>query len=324
MMADVVTFRAPVVGSYITGAIGNVILAITNADVDLFITPDSTTPTNCTLAGVYLPRGIPPSSLPSGPAGSIYCSAIPMDRVKISLKCGLGVDSVDVQIYPRAGLDVLFGSSLQNCARTGVFDAATVDIFRVFWSGSPGQSFTGGGVVMFAGRVAEIDPAGRSTMKFTVNDFAELLNMDFPRNVYQPYCPFLLYGPGCGLSKASYTFAGTVASSPTPTAQAFAVSGISQANGYFTQGVLTFTSGVLNGLAGTVKQWLNNVATPLQIMPSAPSPGDRVTLYAGCDRTWETCQAKFSNGAMFGGQPFIPIPDIMTPPIVQGSSGFGK
>jgi hypothetical protein len=97
-----------------------------------------------------------------------------------------------------------------------------------------------------------------------------------------------------------------------------------QAAGYFAQGVYTFTSGVLNGLAGTTKAYSNQLVTPLQVLPSAPSPGDTVILYAGCDHTWGGCQSKFNNGAFFGGQPFIPVPNTMLPPIVQSASGYGK
>jgi uncharacterized phage protein (TIGR02218 family) len=34
--------------------------------------------------------------------------------------------------------------------------------------------------------------------------------------------------------------------------------------------------------------------------------GDSVEVFAGCDRTVETCKAKFSNVVNFGGHPLIP------------------
>jgi uncharacterized phage protein (TIGR02218 family) len=332
LMADCVVIRQAVPTAYLlpgsgspcsvqTESVGNILLALTNADVDILIQPDNAVPTNCTFLGTYLPQGVPAAHLPSGlPSGSIYCSAIPMDRSKLSLKCGLGVDSTDITIYPRPS-DVLYGTTLQDAARTGIFDGSTVDMFRVFWS--PGANPTGGGVVYFAGRIGEIE-FGRSMLKLPVNSFTELLNLDFPRNVYQPYCQFVLYGAGCCVNKANFTFFGAVGSSPNPTNISFQASGISQADHYFDQGVLTFTSGILSGLTVTVKSWANDVLTPFLPLPSAPASGDSLTLYAGCDRTWTTCQNKFSNGANFGGMPFIPIPDTMLAPIVQQSSGAGK
>jgi uncharacterized phage protein (TIGR02218 family) len=340
-MADCVVIRAPVPTAYVAGgsgspcsvassSLGSVLLALTNSDVDLAILPDAAVPTNCTFLGAYLPQGVPPSSVPSMPSGGIYCSAIPMDKIKCSLKCGLGVDSQDIQIYPRYGLDRIYGGSLQIAARTGIFDAATVDFFRVFWSRSavvPGAGnifpgSTGGGVIYFAGRVADCE-IGRSSLKATVNFFTELLNLDFPKNVYQPQCYFVLYGSGCCVNKAGYTFTGTVASSPDPSTGSFAVSGISKADGYFAQGAFQFTSGALNGLSMTVKSYNSNTVVPFLPLPGAPAPGDSVTLYAGCDRTMATCNSKFGNLANFPSMPFIPIPDTMLPPIVQ-SAGGGK
>jgi uncharacterized phage protein (TIGR02218 family) len=161
-------------------------------------------------------------------------------------------------------------------------------------------------------------------MEFTVNSFSELLNLDFPRNVYESGCPFVLYGAGCCVNKTGFTFNGTIASSPVPNTFAVTVSGVGQADHYFDNGVLLFGSGVLSGLTMTVKSWIGNVLTPFIPLPSAPAPGDTITLFAGCDRTYPTCVSKFANGAHFGGQPFIPIPDTMLAPIVRNGSGGGK
>ena len=321
-IANCITFRAPVLGSYISGDSGPIFLAINDSDGDIAIVPDGTIPTNCQFSGIFPPQGIPASHLPSGlPSGSVYCSSIPMERSRLSVKCGLGTDNIDVTIYPRPS-DSIYGVSLFEAAIGGVFDAATVDVFRVLWS--PGSSPAwGGGVIIFAGKVADLEDVSRTSMKIVINDFTELLDVDFPRNVYSPYCPFLLYGPGCGLSKAPYTFTGTVSSSPSPSSTYFSVTGISNPDGYFSQGVYEFTSGILNGLAGTVKSHIGNSIVPLQMMPGGPSAGDSVTLFAGCDRTWTTCGSKFNNSGMFGGCPFIPPPDTMLPPIVQAASGGG-
>jgi uncharacterized phage protein (TIGR02218 family) len=330
-MADCVIIRAAVPTAYLgagtgspctvmTTPVGNILLALTNSDVDLLIQPDSTVPTNCDFLGAYPPQGLPPARTPTVPTGAVYCSAIPMDRSKLSLKVGLGVDSTDLQIYPRP-TDTIYGATLQDAARTGIFDGATADLFRVFWS--RGANPIGGGLVYFAGRVGEAQ-FGRSGLKLPINSFTELLNIDFPRNVYQGFCYFVLYGSGCCVDKTNFTFSGTVAASPNPTNLAFQVSGVTQADHYFDQGVFEFTSGVLNGLTMTVKSWIGDLLTPFVPLPSPPAPGDSVALYAGCDRTMATCNTKFSNLANFPAMPFIPIPDTMLPPIVNNSSGGGK
>lgn len=325
-MADVVVIWSTLSASYTAGspctqnnygAPGPILLAITNAPMDLAILHDAVPASNCGFLGVYLPQGIPPLRPYTG--SGIYASAIPMDRTKLSCKVGLDVDNMKVTIYPRPN-DTIFGGSIMSAARGGTFDGSTVEIYRVFWSRS--TPVTGGGLVIFCGRMGEIDPIGRSKVTFTVNSYSELFNLDFPTRVYQGFCDFQLYGPGCCVNRAAYTYTGTVSNSLwAPNNTAFCTSGISQPDNYFTQGTFVFESGACNGEAGTVKWWGQNggvcqVFTPL---PAAPAVGDELTLYAGCDHSYTTCQAKFNNLANFPQCPFIPIPQTMLPPIVQNS-----
>jgi uncharacterized phage protein (TIGR02218 family) len=41
-------------------------------------------------------------------------------------------------------------------------------------------------------------------------------------------------------------------------------------------------------------------------MASPIEPGDTFTITAGCDKTFDTCKAKFANGINFRGFPHIP------------------
>jgi hypothetical protein len=47
-------------------------------------------------------------------------------------------------------------------------------------------------------------------------------------------------------------------------------------------------------------------------LPLNVEVGNKVTLYAGCDKTQETCKNKFSNARNFGGYKFIPIKNPFT------------
>lgn len=84
-------------------------------------------------------------------------------------------------------------------------------------------------------------------------------------------------------------------------------------NGYFAQGVLTFTSGVNTGLSRTIQTYTNNgsnnVCNVIPPFPQAPSVGDSFVATAGCDRRISTCQAKFNNLVHFMGYPFVPVPE---------------
>ena len=50
----------------------------------------------------------------------------------------------------------------------------------------------------------------------------------------------------------------------------------------------------------------NANAITVSAVPPGLAIGDAIYLYPGCDRTLNTCHAKFGNSANFGGFPFIP------------------
>jgi hypothetical protein len=83
------------------------------------------------------------------------------------------------------------------------------------------------------------------------------------------------------------------------------------ANGYYTQGVITFTSGVLSGVKATITGYYLGIVTLLAALPSAPVAGVTFTIVPGCDKQMTTCQKKFNNLINFGGMPYVPIPETI-------------
>ena len=166
-----------------------------------------------------------------------------------------------------------------------------------------------GTVNWFTGHVAKASPS-RNGASITINSLTDLLNVNVPRNVYQAACQNSLYDGACTLSRSSYSVAGTV-STITGTSLTISGAAASQSAGYWTQGGIIFTSGAANGEARTVKSWVGGVLTLLSPFPISPVAGDTFMIYAGCDKQLTTCQTKFSNGANFKGQPFVPIPETV-------------
>ena len=87
---------------------------------------------------------------------------------------------------------------------------------------------------------------------------------------------------------------------------AFATS-LTEADGFFAKGVLTFTSGANAGLSRAIQSYTNaggliSTAFPL---PFPPGAGDTFTAVRGCLLTMADCTAQ-GNLARFRGQPFIP------------------
>lgn len=90
--------------------------------------------------------------------------------------------------------------------------------------------------------------------------------------------------------------------SATPTAPAPA--------GWFDDGILTFTSGALDGESVEIKSWDGtNLELFLPMFPVLPSPGDTFSIEPGCNHTVYDCARKFNNVVNFSGEPTIPGQD---------------
>ena len=218
---------------------------------------------------------------------------------------GLEVATMNITINATASMLVL-GVPFMQAITQGVLDGALVKVDRAFLNTDHSVIGT---VNWFTGHVAKASPS-RNGASITINSLTDLLNVNVPRNVYQAACQNSLYDGACTLSRSSYSVAGTV-STITGTSLTISGAAASQSAGYWTQGGIIFTSGAANGEARTVKSWVGGVLTLLSPFPISPVAGDTFMIYAGCDKQLTTCQTKFSNGANFKGQPFVPIPETV-------------
>ena len=227
------------------------------------------------------------------------------NAAKAHWKTGVEVDTLTFDLLPAAA--AVNGQPLLTAIRQGVFDGAELTFSHAYW---PKQAYATpvvptGAVVMFAGRVAEVD-WGRSIATFTVNSHLELLNQNMPRNLYQSGCVNTLFDPSCALIKASFGVGGT-ALGGSMASQVSAT--VANATGYFDLGSITFTSGANSGLSRSVKSYVQGSPGTISLIspfPNAPVNGDTFTIYPGCNKSQPTCAAKFSNLANFRGVPFIP------------------
>ena len=133
----------------------------------------------------------------------------------LTYKCavGLDVDKQQVTIAARP-TDTIGGIPFLVAVRNGLLDGCEVQRDRAFlaaWGTAPI-----GGVTLFKGRVSTIDSVGRTNAQITVASDLVLLDIDMPRNLYQPTCNHVLYDSGCGLVKNAFGAAGTVGGGATP------------------------------------------------------------------------------------------------------------
>jgi len=164
----------------------------------------------------------------------------------------------------------------------------------------------------FFGRVNAIKTT-QSGAEFTVKCMLDDLDRDFPFDVIQADCSAVLFDQRCGLSRASYLVTGTASTGCT---KLKLLSGLSNADDYFTQGVLLFTSGAMSGIAYLVKSYKSGVVVPAYPFLAPPASGDTFTITPGCDKTLGTCQTKYGydpsagTAPFFRGMPFVPDPTV--------------
>jgi uncharacterized phage protein (TIGR02218 family) len=215
----------------------------------------------------------------------------------------LATDGVaSAQFGPSA--ELIEGIPFLQALRQGIFDGAFLQRDRAFlyaWGAAPI-----GTVTLFHGRISSIDKIGRVEAQIKVKSDLVLLDIDFPRNIYQAGCIHILFDSGCALVKSSFAVAGTVASGSTNLVINWTNT---QGANYFYEGTVTFTSGALNGYTTNLKSSGTTTLTVVDQLPVAPQPGDTFNAYPGCNHTTGAggC-ATFNNLVHFRGYPNVPPP----------------
>ncbi len=129
------------------------------------------------------------------------------NKAKCHWKIGVEVDTLVFDVMPQA-TDMVNGLPFLAACVQGAFDGAELQLERAFMATYGDTSV--GTVIMFAGRVAEID-LGRAVATFTINSHLELLNLQLPRNLWQPGCVNSLGDASCGVNLPSFAVAGSAA-----------------------------------------------------------------------------------------------------------------
>ena len=238
--------------------------------------------------------------------GSTYlANSVRVDGLKYTAKTGLEVDQQQITVAALATDTIAGGAPFLQALRDGSFDGCEIQRNRLFFSDAIGGAAIGD-VLLFKGRLGVINEIGRTTAKLTVNSDLVLLDIDMPRNIYQPTCLHTLFDSGCTLVKNAFGTNGAVGSGSTASIINWTGAGLN-----FQQGSITFTSGVNAGATATVGSVAaGSSLTLLYPLESVPAAGDTFTVYFGCDHTPGTCQSKFNNLGNFRGFPYVPPPQM--------------
>lgn len=211
--------------------------------------------------------------------------------------------------YPGLAVGIL------NAAINGLFDRAPVTVRTAYMPQASYGNVSYGLETKYYGFIEKISKINRVMVEFSVPDPFYVLNEKIPRRLIQSACPWNFCDLNCTLEASEYTVtfsakSGSTASLLTPS------SAFSQAAGYFTQGVVTCTSGANAGLSQAVK--VHDSSGNLELVQPfilAPAAGDEFSVIKGCDKTFATCSAQkeaggtvVNNSVHYGGAPAVPAP----------------
>ncbi|MES2959807.1 MAG: DUF2163 domain-containing protein [Pseudomonadota bacterium] len=232
-----------------------------------------------------------------------YVPTSAFDMAAISTKAALNVDNSEMQ-----GLLDALGITAEDI-EAGAWDGATFELLEVNW-----RDLTMGANILRTGEVGEVKREGL-TYRFELRGLMQALQNNVGRLVL-PACDADLGDARCGVDLEALRV--TSAVTAVASRRAFTAAGLMQAAGYFTFGVVTFTSGLNEGRSMEVRLHEAAGVFTLQLpLPYALTVADTFTVVPGCDKRHELvdgvwlgdCKNKFDNVINFRGSPFVPGAD---------------
>lgn len=235
-------------------------------------------------------RGFTDHDQPLSIDGLTYVASTGFLPSAIKSGADLSVDNLDVDGF--LDDDALKAEDLT----AGRFDGAEIDIFLVNWA-----DLTQGRLLLRRGTLGEVKRAD-NRFSAEIRGVANRLQQ-VSGKLYSRLCRTDLGSAECTVALESLTDELVV--SAVAAGDTFSVP-TARPTGFYTFGLCTFLTGANADAATEVLQHNGEV---IQLFTSMPRPivvGDQVRIVAGCDKTPETCQVRFTNILNFRGEPHIP------------------
>ncbi|QDY99056.1 DUF2163 domain-containing protein [Nitratireductor mangrovi] len=248
--------------------------------------------------------------------GVDYEPATALSASETAASLGLAVDTLEA-----AGALSSDAINEDELARK-LWDNASVTQIVVDWSDTANR------VVTFAGSIGEVE-RGPLAFRAELRSLSHALNQRTGR-IFGSLCDADLGDARCAVNLALAAFSAAGTASAAVSRWAFRTTGLAAfETGWFKAGKLTWTSGANAGAVIEIKRHVDAGATHLvelaEEMPFDIGVGDAFAITAGCDKTVETCKAKFDNVVNFRGFPSMPGNDWVTsyPNREDGNDGGG-
>jgi uncharacterized phage protein (TIGR02218 family) len=245
--------------------------------------------------------------------GAVYRADTGLTARALQQTTGLSVDNTEA-------IGALCSAAVSDAdLAAGRFDRAAVTAWMVNWADLSQR------VCLFRGTFGEVSRVD-GTFRAELRGLTEPLNQPQGRT-FQRTCSAILGDRKCGfdLAMPGY-FMDVVLTVPASRTFAFPEP-YGFAARWFERGRLTVLNGAGAGLFGVIKVDRSEGALRIielwETLSVVLQPGDQVRMEAGCDRTLETCRAKFDNLPNFRGFPHIPGEDWITAYPVSSSRNTG-
>ena len=228
--------------------------------------------------------------------GNVYTSAPGVERSAILTRADLSVPSVELR-------------ALEHAIEAEIIDRGWVDNANITISVVDSEAPSGGTMVIFSGTLGQVQRT-REGYEVEGRGQAQRLSQQIGE-FYSRECRADLGDARCRVDLSAYTRTGRVSALDTDRGFTPAFDGTGDPpEGYFDQGVLTWTSGENVGRSMEVLSFTqapDPVRLNLYLPPPAPiSVGDTFSVYAGCNKLITTCRDRFDNVVNFRGEPYVP------------------
>lgn len=237
-----------------------------------------------------------------------YHAAIGFEMSAIQTDVGTSTSNVLLKVL----LDSATGLS-RAAIEAGALDGATVEITAIDWT------LLAEKIALFSG---EVKLATYHDELYAELEVEPILSRDLMLSVdlFSSNCRYDLGDARCGVNIAALSKAFTVAG--VADSQSFATS-LTDADGAFDSGLITFDSGLNAGLAIEVQSYVHasggvvlRLATPFAL-----AVGDTGTAYPGCDKTLKGGCALYANQINFGGEPYLAEPAVLQGSLSGATNG---
>lgn len=239
--------------------------------------------------------------------GLVYTAATGFLPSAVKSGSDLSVDNFDVEGF--LDDDALKPEDLT----AGAFDGARIEIFLVNWA-----DLSQGRIVLRKGWLGEVKRAD-SRFSAEIRGLANKLQQT-QGILYSRLCRVDLGSQECGVDLGPLTDEHLIET--VTSGDGFTID-TARPSGFFTFGTCISLSGANAGAATEILSHVNQAIRLFTPMPRPVAVGDQVRLVAGCDKTPETCHARFGNILNFRGEPHIPGNDKVFSYPTQGGGGSG-